>query len=352
MYNIYFNQWFSSIAWVIKDIKESLDAYIVGSSRNKYHAYREYVDTFIVEDWNESKYTKISMRNYVDFCINICKKYDINIFFVKKHSKYIMKNQKEFDDIGVTLICENINTLDLLSNKSNVYDILNKENRLQQYIPSYTVSNNGNELLQLLSNNFGKNNLILKFNEDEGGASFRAINDDMISYKSLYKFRVNEITTPEAVNIINSIDDKSRIIIMEKLDSPEISVDCYNSKNGFIAICRNKEDSRVEKIYFNKEIYNICKIIAETLNLRYPFNVQFRYKHNDDNEQTLDNLRILEINPRISGGIYYEILENKNIAKVCILDAICDTDKYNIVDYVDFKTTYNTHLEMPIHLEV
>lgn len=349
---VYFNQWFSSIKNVIDDLKDKYGSNIklIASSRNRDHAYRYSVDTFKLEDWEISDDNEISMNNYVDWLLKLCKEYKVDYFFVKKHAKDVMKRASEFIDIGVYLISDDYNTLLKLDSKSNVYYMFQKEKDLNWLIPEHHIFNK-EDALDYLNEHKGKNDICLKFDSDEGGASFRAINDNAITLGSLYGYRVNTLRTTEAEELVNNADEKiGKILFMEMLDNPEISVDCYNSKQGFIAICRSKEEGRREKVYFDKEIYKICEKICKTLNLKFPFNVQFRVKH-DENRNKLDSLRLLEINPRMSGGLYYEVFYGLNIAEVVLLDMMNRSNEYKINDYIGFDEKYVGHVEYPIHLE-
>lgn len=350
---VYFNQWFSSIALVIDDLKKrnKNQLKIIASSKNKNHAYKKYVDKFIIEDWEETDSTRKSMKNYVDWVINLCKENKVNYFFVKKHATDIMKRASEFEEIGVHLISEKYSTLKSLESKSGVYDKLAKVKGLEKYIPMYVNSSNGRELIELLLEHRGQNDLCLKFDCDEGGASFRAINDTPIGINSLKSFRMNQVTTEEAIQIVATADKPERLIIMEKLDSPEISVDCYNSKKGFIAICRSKEEGRVEKIFNNSEISDACMKIGKKLNLKYPYNVQFRYKTSESESGKERELKLLEVNPRMSGGLYYEVAEDFNIADVVLKDLMGMEKDYYIEQFEGLVAKYVTHLELPIKLD-
>lgn len=350
---VYFNQWFSSIAWVIDDLKKrnKNEIKIIASSKNPDHAYKNYVDEFIVEDWEETDNHEESMNNYIKWLLDTCLKYHVDYFFVKKHMEEVTKHRVEFGFNRTFLICETDEVLQHMKSKASVYKEL-EGTILRKYIPNYKCTNNIKDAYEYLEEHRDKNDICMKFDHDEGGASFRAIKDNILTIKSLYSFRVNTVSTNEAENIIlSATDELDKLIFMEMLDSPEISVDCYNSKNGFIAICRSKEEGRKEKIYFDKYIYNICKDICEHFKLNFPFNVQFRYKHSENDKHSRQDLRILEINTRMSGGLYYEVFEGINIANACLNDCMNHNERYNIEDFKNFKPKYVTHLEFPLHIK-
>lgn len=349
---VYFNQWFSSIANVIDDLKakHGRDILFIASSKNKEHVYRYSVDIFVEETWEEGETWEETLDNYTQWILNLCKVYKVDVFFVKRHAKYIMKKHAKFLNNNTLLVSEDYDTLKRFEKKSEVYNTL-KNTLLCDYIPKYNVFDNIYEAIDFVNNNRKRNEICLKLDIDEGGASFRAINDTKLDFKSLLKNKVNTITSDEAIEIINSEHGKiGKLLFMEILDSPEISVDCYNSKKGFIAICREKEqNSRKQRIYYDKDIANICNKIRKELDLKFPFNVQFRIKHNSD-KTNKNNIRLLEINPRMSGGLYYEIETGLNIAEVCLLDALNKEHLYNINNFIAFDDKYVTYVEKAIKI--
>lgn len=354
---VYFNQWFSSIDAVIADLrnKHGNKIKIIGSSRNADCTYKNTVDTFIHEDWEETSNHEESMNNYIQWVYALCKEYKVDYFFVKKHMEEVAKHSREFAMLGALLICDDYEKLIQFSKKSDVYDKLSNT-RLSYLVPEYKCSEDIKELTKLVSKvgNSGEKKWCLKLNQDEGGASFRIISQNNEITPSALAY-MNARTM--SVNSINEMlktsgkEEAGKLIFMEILDSPEISVDCYNSRQGFIALCRKKlPRTRVQRIYYSEEISKICEEICNEYKLLFPFNVQFRSTQNIDGK-TERKLKLLEINTRMSGGTYYETLFGLNIADVCLCDVMHNTSKYNIEDFRNFKDLRVTHVEQAIKLD-
>lgn len=350
---IYFNQWFSSIANVIDDMKSKHSVRIIASSKTPEHVYRYSVDEFFVEDWEELKDdVKTSMSNYVEWVLNLCKKEQVELFFVKKHAIHIMENAEKFEEIGVTLISEDYETLKRMESKASIYRMLSSSGNddILRFIPLYHIFENPENAIRYVESHRGQNNICLKFDKDEGGASFRAIRDKWPEWKDLYFYDVNRLTSDEACQLITaSGNNVSRLLFMEILDSPEISIDCYNSKKGFIALARMKVAGRKQKLFYNHELANMCKQMGQVLNLKFPYNVQFRVLSGGNVSNTND-LRLLEINPRMSGGLYYEVLCGKNIAEICMLDHLDTACDYDVTSFSNFEDKYITHVEKAVLL--
>jgi len=355
---IYFNQWVSSITDVMQDLKQrhTNKIKIIASSKNEDHVYKSAADEFIIEDWEEVKddieKTKL---NYINWLLETCSKYKVDLFFVKKHAEWIAEYSYKFAINNVILINESETTLKKFNNKSDIYKLLEQHNELKRFIPDYIVVNKlqKDKYIQAIISNLKTGLWCFKLNSDEGGASFRKVDNKSLSMNSLYNFRTNTVTFDEAQQFVNNIseEDLSKLIFMEILDSPEISIDCYNSKQGFIAICRAKENgTRKQRIFYNKELYDVCKSICNILKLDFPFNVQFRVKHDTSGIDNIENLRLLEINPRMSGGVYYATALGMNIANICLCDMLNLTNEYDIKNYIGFETKYVTHTERVVIL--
>lgn len=352
---VYFNQWFSSISEVITDIivKNKKDIKVIASSKNKNHAYKKVVDIFIEETWEETKDTKQSMNNYVNYILDICKTYKVDIFFVKKNAKYIMERVSDFASIGTWLVSEPLETLKALEHKSNMYRILSTDENLHYHIPFYVNTSKVVDLINNLELFSMTRPMCLKLDKDEGGLSYRKIVDKKPSIKDLGYYARNTITKSDALEIIKGAvysQEVDKLLLMEYLDGPEISVDCYNSKKGYIAICRKKatDGSRTQVVYYNKQIANLCKQITTKLNLLYPHNIQFRVKHKE-NPNDINNLRVIDINPRLSGGTYLEVKAGLNIADIALKD-VMNNNEYNIDKFIEFTPVEVAHVERAILL--
>ena len=362
---IYFNQWFTSITSIIEDIKEKLGdkVYIIASSKIKDHAYRSVVDKFIAEDWKEDNIE----QNYVNFTLNVCKENHVDIFLVRKHADIISKHKEEFERLGVHLAVEDYNKIMLFNNKIATYNFC-KNNQLENIVPEFIATreiSDDSEAMTRVLDILNKSNMwCFKKAIDEGGISYRAIvkgkevvidgkivGHSLIDEASLSTYRVNEVNSDEFINMVKIYGKKlmDKLIFMEVLNNPEVSVDCYNSKKGFIAMCRAKGHGRGERIYFDSDVYNICKKLNDIVDFKVPFNVQFRTKVNKEPEA--ENLRLLEVNTRMAGGTYYGLLFGANMCEVYVKD-IMGIEDYDIERFKpNGKGIRVTHVEKAVMLE-
>ena len=71
-------------------------------------------------------------------------------------------------------------------------------------------------------------------------------------------------------------------------------------------------------------------------------------------EYLLDDLKLLEVNPRLSGGSYYATLIGLNILEACLIDLVGNKLKvtdYDIDKFSSFDEMHVTYIENPIIIE-
>lgn len=355
-YVVYFNQWFSSITDVIVDVKKEFwgKITIIASSKNKNHSYKNVVDKFLHEQWKEGKTSEETEQNYLKYVLGVCRDEHVDLFMAKKHMETISNNIHLFDAIGVKVVCQRDN-LEVISDKLRMYrHILEIEPSLSWIIPDvmniYDEASREKVLGLLESKDATK--WCLKLSKDEGGTSFRKIVDSF-SLRELENYGNSRVSREELKRAISesSIEELEAIMFMKLLSGKEISVDCYRTGSDFIAIARMKLEGRVEKVFYDVKLADICRRLGDALKLNCAYNVQFRfdskYDIRDLDDNAFDKLRLLDINPRLSGGLYLETKLGLNICGVVIANelGLC-TDKYSgYKKFIEFSPSFVTHVE-------
>ena len=313
---IWFNNWFSSLAPLVINLKKSMpNTYIIGTSTNPDSAYSKVVDEFHVEKKG------ISSDEALEFALDFCKEHNVNIFFVRNHVSTISKNRNNFEKLGVTIICEEYQNIKFFRSKSAVYSTLRDAG--YNYIPQYNIISKPEQLKELYEQfNSENKTMCIKYDSDEGAQSFRIVTDKFISSKGFYETLQNIISPHNAIKTIelmNSAGKSKDIMVMPKLDGPEVSVDCYKSPNvGFIAIPRYKIGERVKEIKFDKNIVEDCRWLYDKFKFIYGVNIQYRW-------DSSGVMQLLEINTRLSGGVHMSDFAGISIVKQIICD-VCNIE--------------------------
>lgn len=341
---VYFNQWFSSIGQVIEDAKkrakkDGLQIKFIASSKTKDHVYKKYVDKFIYEDYNmdpnESPY------EYIDWVIKLCKREAVDIFIAKRYSDIICNNIGKFIVNNITVIHSYNKDV---YNKVNMYKMISesKYSNLKEIIPEYKVFDNDIDsyLLDKLNNGM---RMCIKTTDGEGGSSYREVVLKKNSIDDLFNVSTS-LTVNEISEIIKPFKSENfkRFMCMQKLDSPEISVDCLRLKDQFISVAREKKEGRVQALYYNNYLNNICEDLYELFNLNNMCNIQFRHDRSN-------RLCLIDINPRMSGGSYMLCKAGINLLYIMIMNILIEQSKIDINDSEYYNKIKNKFIAIRVH---
>jgi predicted ATP-grasp superfamily ATP-dependent carboligase len=302
--NIWFNHWFSTAYHIINLIKKDQDInfFVVGTNDQEDSVIKKACDLWEVEPKG------LPEKEYIDYSLEFCQRNKIEIFVPRRNQFIISKNIKLFDKIGVKVLVErDAEKLQILQNKKLTYELFNDLEL--GYVPEYYTIKSSEEFknayLKLKENN---DKICFKFVKDEGGLSFKVIDNNI---DILYSASATKVSFADIMNHLEKRKQIPEIIMMPYLSGKEISVDCLNTADGLIAVPRFKTKGRTEVIKYDNEIMNISGAFFDKYGIQCPCNIQFRYHNN--------NLYLLEINTRMSGGIQYSCLASGiNIPNIAI----------------------------------
>ncbi len=224
----------------------------------------------------------------------------------------------------------------ILNDKSCAYECLNNDRSI--LIPEYRIVTCVDDFTKAYTDLIKKyEKICFKFISDEGGKSYRLIDNSRKGYSSLLKRTSSRISYDHAIHILSEKKKFPPIMVMPYLPGNEISVDCLKTEDGIIMIPRIKNSSRIERIFYDKEILEMCNGIYKQFNIQYPCNIQFKYYD--------DIPYFLEINTRMSGGVQMACLASGiNIPNIAVNQILGIKKKWKN----NYEEHYVTHVEMPV----
>lgn len=288
MAKIWMNHWFSTAYNIISLIRQDVpDVTVIGSNEHEMSPIQMACD-----EWYQEPVLK--GKRYVDFCLDFCQKHEIELFMPRREMLSVSKYKDRFQDKGVKVMVDDNTLVSILNEKDQAYEYF-RVNRIGK-VPEYRIATNVQQFVEAyesLSREFSR--VCFKFVHDEGGKSYRLIDNSRRDYSSLFKKQTTRISLDAAVQILSEREHFSPIMIMPYLPGKEISVDCLKTPSGLIAIPRVKDATRIERICYDDEILQTCEDFYQHMPLEHPCNIQFKY---------LDEIPyLLEVNTRMSGGI-------------------------------------------------
>lgn len=309
---VWFSGWFSSLAITIENIRKKIPGVkIIGTHTNKDCAYFRVCDESYIDPKG------LSGEQYIEYALEFCKSHNVKVYMPKTYMNTISDNLDRFTDIGVEVIVENLSNIRALESKIATYERLERIG--YENIPEYYIINGYTDYLSGLAKILSKGETpCIKFDKDEGACSFRIISDKAKSYESLKEIPDGTISFEEMESIIKDGERSEQfkpMILMPKLLSPEVSADSYPSKKGLVVIPRFKLGNRIKEIRFNEQIIEDVKRIHEEFKFQSIFNVQYRWDSDG-------NMKLLEVNTRMSGGIHLSSLCGIDIPAIAIAEKL------------------------------
>lgn len=332
MVKIWLNHWFSTAYNIINLIKENeKDFYIIGSNEKE-----ESPIMAVCDEWYREP--PIKGGEYVDFCLQFCREHNVDVFVPHREMLAISQRKEDFSRAGVRVMAENYGLMSLLGDKDKAYRAFTDEKI--GIVPEYYMATNAEDFekaYRCLSAKYEK--VCFKFVRDEGGKSYRLIDNTPKGYEALFKKQTTRMSFEAAMKSLSERESFSPVMIMPYLPDEEISVDCLNTPSDLIAVPRVKVASRIEKIHYDEGIIDACHRLVEKFRLEQPCNIQFKY---------LEGVPyLLEVNARMSGGVQMSCLASginiPNIAvnKLLGIEKPWENNK---------KECSVTHIEVPIVL--
>lgn len=332
MKRVWMNHWFSTAYNIVNLIKSGDPSYcVIGSNENFNSPIRNVCDEWFLEP-------VLSDDLYVDYCLNFCVEHNIDAFIPRRGMLAISKNKSRFEELGIKVMVDSYPMISVLNKKNDTYELLKREKI--GLIPDYRVVTTAEQFNQAyleLSSSFST--ICFKFIRDEGGKSFRLIDNTRSGYSALFKKQTTRITFSAAMEALAERENFSPVMVMPYLPGDEISVDCLNTRQGIIMVPRVKGATRIEKIQYNEVILSTCNAILDRFPLEQPCNIQFKYLDGEP--------YFLEINTRMSGGIQMACLGSGiNIPKIAVDKMFGVETKWKNL----FEEKCVTYIETPVVL--
>ncbi len=311
---VWFNHFFST-AWniidLVRDNPEQMSFYIIGSNDKDYCVYQENCDEFYVEPVIEDE------NDYVDWCLEFCKAHEVAIFIPRRGSRGISERLSEFEALGVAvMVSKDTKLLRQLGDKIETAVLFEQMSDYCHIAPMAVANDIASFDLafQKLRAENPEERIIFKYVRGEGGLSFRVIDDQPYSLDDLVKGHGARMALEDARKMFSTVETFDDLMLMPYLDGTEVSIDCLMTSAGFIAVPRFKYQGRVTQVSNDPKFVALATRFQELTGLTMPFNLQVRHHR--------DEIYLLEVNARMSGGVHKSCLSGVNIPYLAIRELL------------------------------
>lgn len=294
MARVWFNKTFSNVRAVLELIRQ-------GDAAGEFwlvctHPQKEFPG-FQAADECGLEPAGLTGAPYVEFCLDFCRERRINLFWPGKEVALLAERRDRFAAQGVRLLtAATVETLAILQDKARFYVEAQRFSIPPPDTHEFRTAAEFEAAYRRLQTAHGT--LCLKPTDGVNGSGFRVIEENRSALDILLQGSLDAIDLAGLRRLLADAGDFQTLLLMEYLDGPEYSVDCVSDGRKPIAHVQRKKPEKGsygQHIVCLPELTQAVAEMTEAFELRGLFNVQFR--------EGRRGLRLLEINPRFSGGI-------------------------------------------------
>lgn len=318
---VWFNRTFSSVYAAIGLIREA-DAenrfHIIYSNANPHATASRVAHAFHVEP------TGLTSDEYVQWCLDFCREHRVDIFIPGKESTRLAGEHARFKEQGTRVLSAAAPAaLELIHDKARFYaeaqapaapvaDFRVFEN-VEQFDAAYAE----------LRKNHAR--LCVKPSRSVFGLGFSILDEERSSAALLIAGAQYHIGLLDFRNGLAELGAFRTMLLMEYLDGHEYSVDCVGDHGRLVAAVARKKPmqaGRGQLIDMRQDILEATARLCADFGLNGCFNVQYR--------EGGEHLRLLEINPRMSGGIGMACVAGPNLPWIALRGFADGFDKVDV----------------------
>jgi hypothetical protein len=306
---VWFNRTFSSVHTVIGLIREAdRDGrfHLVYSNANPHAGAARAAHQFHQEP------AGMTAADYLGWCLDFCREQHIDIFVPGKEASAISGARERFQAQGARVLSvASQGMLELMHDKAAFYAGVALPRAAPPECVEFTSIAQFDAAHAQLRQRHAT--LCVKPSRSVYGLGFSVLDEQRSSAELLLAGTQYRIGLDDFRRGLAHLPAFRSMLLMEYLDGHEYSVDCAGDHGRLVcAVARKKplQPGHGQLIDARQDIVEACAALAEAYGLNGIFNIQFR--------EGQGQLRLLEINPRPSGGIGMACLAGPNLPDMAL----------------------------------
>ncbi len=241
--------------------------------------------------------------DYVDWCLQVCRRHGVRLLIPGRRMRSLAAASESFAALGTRLQVPMPSTLDLVEHKDALYrDLAGTEIP----IPEYRVIRDLPEFDRAYAD-LGARHPCLCVKPTVGiyGSGFRILSETADDYDTLLSVTPGLISLPAYRAVLERTQRSYEILLMPFLPGIERSVDCLAVSGRLVAAVARAKRGRHQVLETTGPVIAFARLLTERYALDGIYNCQFK-----DQDKTP---YLLEINPRMSGGLLYACQSGVNL---------------------------------------
>jgi len=306
---VWYNRTFSSVNAAIKLIREADTEgrfTIIHSNANRHAPAARLAHEFQVEP------TGLKGDAYVDWCLTFCRNHKIDVFVPGREATTLAAEHARFADVGTRVLSAAPPAqLKRIHDKADFYAATVLPDAPVAAFRPFENLEGFDAAYAELRPHYKK--LCIKPAHGIYGLGFAIVDEERSSAALLMKGVEYHIGYQDLRRGLADMDTFPTMLLMEFLDGPEYSVDCVGDHGRLAAaVVRRKlpQAGSGQLIDMRQDILDATARLCADYQLNGVFNAQFR--------EGGGRPRLLEINPRMSGGIGMACLAGPNLPYIAL----------------------------------
>jgi carbamoylphosphate synthase large subunit len=290
---IWFNQGFSGVRDALQMIREGAGdrARLLASHSDAHSPVFDAADLGFIEP-------ALKGAAYVDYCLDICRQQSVDLFVPQGGRKLIAARKAEFAAIGtqVALVAD-AKTLALVDDKARFYNVAMDAGIAMPWTREIGDADEFDGALAEL----GARGLPACVKPPIGvfASGFWQLDERQSLFSTLMDAE-SHVMSPAAMRVAIAAETTPvRLLVLEFLPGDEWSVDCVAKDGRLVVGVGRRKYERAQLLEVDGPIFDIAAQAIKTFGLSGLINVQCRASADPE------DLRLLEVNTRMSGGCLY-----------------------------------------------
>lgn len=221
--------------------------------------------------------------------------------------------------VGVPCVVAGPQAIEMANNKAKVTEIFG---RLGLGAPKFRVAHSIQQLeMALLELGYPYEDVVVKVTNSSGGRGVRIVSSRAPSYAEFLTEKPSglRIRFDELVSALESATTFPELLVTERLEGPEISVDAFMGKSGAIAIPRTRDVIRTgistrTSLFRDEALSEATLDGASALGLSGVFGFQYMRR--------ADEYAVIECNPRVQGTMVASMISGNNLIWFAVREAL------------------------------
>jgi hypothetical protein len=306
---VWFNEGYSGIRDAVLMIREARgqDLRVIASHRDAYAPVLDAADASFVEP-PIGRTDAAGIAAYGDYCLSVCEECGVDLFIVQRGRASMASRVADFAAIGTRLAATGTpETLALIDDKARFYGAASAEGLAMPWTSEITDAAGFDAAYGAL--HARGLNACVKPPHGVFGAGFWQLADELPLFETLMNADGNRITPVVMRAAIAAAPGPIRLLVLEYLPGTEWSLDCLCRDGQLIVGVARRKLGRVQRLETDGALFAIARQAVAAFDLSGLINLQFKAASLDDDS----DVRLLEINPRMSGGCLYTRYSGVNL---------------------------------------